>query len=154
MASFHVPGWSMDTATPVSEQPSRLSKKRKRPSPQSVTLKSAEINFEKLVATLKDVKPDGNIASKDISGKKKKKKRKISEDVKHNSTSSTNQMPVSSPQILKNSPETSLRLNKQGKGKRKQDRTSASLELQNTSDSRLTNLQKTMKQNLNGARFR
>ncbi|KAF8803658.1 hypothetical protein BYT27DRAFT_7194973 [Phlegmacium glaucopus] len=153
MASFHVPGWSMNTA-PVSEQSSRLSKKRKRPSHRSITLDSAEINFEKLVATLKDVKPDGNITSRsaDISEKKQKKKRRISEDIRHNATPSTNQKPVSSLPILKNSSETPPKPHK-----RKQDNISgisASLEPRNPSDSRLTALQKNMKQNLNGARFR
>jgi len=157
MAPFHVPGWSMNTA-PVSEQSSRLSKKRKRPSHRSITaLNSAEINLEKLVATLKDAKPDGDIASRsaDISGKNRKKKRRISEDVKHNSGPSTNQKLVSSPPILRNSSDTFLKPNKQGK--RRQDDTSAisaSLESRNTSDSRLTTLQKSMKQNLDGARFR
>lgn len=156
MAPFHVPGWSMDTA-PVSELSSHLSKKRKRPSPRSITLESAEINFEKLVATLKDVKPEGNIASisTGIDEKKQKKKRRISEDVKNNSTPSTNQKPASRPPILKKKSETFLKPNKQGK--RKQDDASvvsASLKPEKTSNSRLTALQKNMKQSLDGARFR
>jgi ribosomal RNA-processing protein 8 len=142
MAPFHVPGWSMNNA-PVSEQSSHLSKKRKRPSPRSIALESAEINFEKLVATLKDVKPDGNTSrTTDITDKKQKKRCRISEDVKHISPS--NRKPV--PPTPKNSSETFLKPNKQRK--RKQDGT------QNTSDSRLTSLQKNMKQNLDGARFR
>ena len=149
MAPFHVPGWSITTA-PVSEQSSHSSKKRKRPSPRSIALESAEINFEKLVATLKDIKPDGNIASgsTDISEKTQKKKSRISRDVKHNSVSSTNQKSVLSPPTP-NSSETFLKLNKQRK--RKQNAASTSLE---PSDSRLTALQKNMKQNLDGARFR
>jgi ribosomal RNA-processing protein 8 len=151
MAPFHVPGWSMNNA-PVTEQSSHLSKKRKRPSPRSIALESAEINFEKLVATLKDVKPDGNTSrSTDISDKRQKKRCRISEDVKHISPS-TNRKPVPIPPTLKNSPETFLKPSKQRK--QKQDATSASLEPQNTSDSRLTALQKNMKQNLDGARFR
>jgi ribosomal RNA-processing protein 8 len=144
MAPFHVPGWSMKNA-PVSEQSSHLSKKRKRPSPRSIELESAEINFEKLVATLKDVKPDGNTSrSTDITGKRQKKRCRISEDV--NISPSTNRKPVPNPPTPKNSSETFLKPNKQRK--RKQD------EPQNTSDSRLTALQKNMKQNLDGARFR
>ena len=153
MAPFHVPGWSMNNA-PVSEQSSHLSKNRKRPSPRSIALQSAEINFEKLVATLKDsdVKPDGNTSrATDISDKRQKKKCRISEDVKHNSPS-TNRKPLPNPPTLKNSSETFLKPNKQRK--RKQNATSAPLEPQNTSDSRLTALQKNMKQNLDGARFR
>lgn len=151
MALFHVPGWSMNTA-PVSEQSSRSSKKRKRPCSRSITLDSAEINFEKLVATLKDVKADGNTSS---AKKKQNKKRRISEDPKHNSTPSINQKPVSSPPILKNSSATPLKPNKQGK--RNQDDTSsisASLESRRASGTRLTALQKGMKQSLDGARFR
>ena len=140
----------MDNA-PVNEQTSHLSKKRKRPSPRSIALESAEINFEKLVATLKDVKPDGNTSrATDISDKRQKKKCRISEDIKHNS--STNRKSVPNPPTPKNSSETFLKPNKQRK--RKQDATSASLKPQNTSDSRLTALQKNMKQNLDGARFR
>jgi ribosomal RNA-processing protein 8 len=144
MAPFHVPGWSMKNA-PVSEQSSHLSKKRKRPSPRSIELESAEINFEKLVATLKDVKPDGNTSkSTDITDKRRKKKCRISDDVKHISPSNRKPMPI--PPTPKNSSETFLKPNKQQK--RKQDGT------RNTSDSRLTALQKNMKQNLDGARFR
>lgn len=154
MAPFHVPGWSMKNA-PVSEQPSHLSKKRKRPSPRSIALESAEINFEKLVATLKDGKPDGSTSrSTDISDRRQKKKSRISEDVKHVSPS-TNRKPAPNPPTPKNSSEIFLKPNKQRK--RRQDATnatSASLKPQNTSDSRLTALQKNMKQNLDGARFR
>ena len=151
MAPFHVPGWSMKNA-PVTEHSSHLSKKRKRPSPRSITLESAEINFEKLVATLKDVKSDGNTSrSTDIGDKKQKKKRRISEDVEHISPS-RNRKPLPAP---KNSSETFLKPKKQRKRKQNETiATSASLEPQNTSDSRLTALQKNMKQNLDGARFR
>lgn len=154
MAQFHVPGWSMKNA-PVSLQSSHLSKKRKRPSPRSIELESAEINFEKLVATLKDVKPDGNTSkSTDIGDKRKKKKCRISDDVKHISPS-TNRKPLPNPPTPKNSSETFLKPSKQRKRKRNEtNATSASLEPQNTSDSRLTALQKNMKQNLDGARFR
>ena len=153
MALFHVPGWSMNTA-PVSEQSSRSSKKRKRPCSRSITLDSAEVNFEKLVATLKDVKSDGNTSP---AKKKQNKKRRISEDAKHNSTPSINQKPLSSPPILKNSSATFLKPNTNKQGKRKQDDTSsisASLEPRRASGTRLTALQKGMKQSLDGARFR
>ena len=151
MAPFHVPGWSMDTAP--TEQLSHSSKKRKRPSSRSI-IHSAEINFEKLVATLKDVESDGNIAFKstDKSKKKKRKRRRISEDVKHNSMPSTSRKPVSSPPVVKNSSGTSLQHSKRGKNDA--GAASASLKPQNISDSRLTALQKNMKQNLGGARFR
>jgi ribosomal RNA-processing protein 8 len=152
MAPFHVPGWSMKNA-PVSEQSSHLSKKRKRPSPRSIALESAEINFEKLVATL--IKPDGNTSrSTDIGEKRQKKKRRISKDVKHISPS-MNPKPLPNPPTPKNCSETFVKPNKQRKRKQNETNpTSASLEPQNTSDSRLTALQKNMKQNLDGARFR
>jgi ribosomal RNA-processing protein 8 len=154
MAPFHVPGWSIKNA-PVSEKSSHLSKKRKRPSPRSIALESAEINFEKLVATLKDVKQAGNTSrSTDIGDKRQKKKCRISEDVKYMS-SSTNRKPLPDPPTPKNSSETSLKPNKQRKRKQNETKaTSALLEPQNTSDFRLTALQKNMKQNLDGARFR
>ena len=139
---------------PVSEHSSHLSKKRKRPSPRSIALETAEINFEKLVATLKDVKPDGNTSkSTDAGSKRQKKKSRISEDVK-NISPSTNRKPVPNPPP-KNNSESFLKANKQRKRKQNEtNATSASLEPQNTSDSRLTALQKNMKQNLDGARFR
>ena len=153
MAPFHVPGWSMMSA-PVSEQSSHLSKKRKRPSPRSIALESAEINFEKLVATLKDVKPDGNASRSTEIGDKRQKKKYRTEDVKHISPS-RNRKPVPNPPTRKNSSETSLKHNKQRKRKQNEtNATSASLEPQKSSDSRLTALQKNMKQNLDGARFR
>jgi ribosomal RNA-processing protein 8 len=141
----------MNTA-PVSEQSSHLSKKRKRPSPRSIALDSAEINFEKLVATLKDVKPDRNIDSTDINEKTEKKKRRISKDAKHNSSPSTIRKTVPSPPTPKNSSEPFLKPNKQRK--RKQDEITAVSTSLESSDAPLTSLQKNMKQNLDGARFR
>ncbi|KAF8165198.1 methyltransferase-domain-containing protein [Crassisporium funariophilum] len=166
MSLIDVPGWSVKT-TPVREDISHnMSKKRKRPTGDH-RLESAEVNLVKLVAKLKDVKPDqetGRKATNLVDGKAQQKKRRkrsqVSEanvDAKqpdskvtrsnHSTESLDNQKkPDSSPKSKKNA-KTKLAI-----GDAPQNPNLASDKQPQASG--LTALQKSMKQSLHGARFR
>jgi len=163
MALFDVPGWAVP-ATPVAEQPNRLTKKRKRPSVDGVH--AAEINLEKLVKKLKDGTPgrDGEGRSTDTSnvpGTSKSKQRKSKKKEKANRTEERKQT-ISLPKPLKPVDRTSIELPLTKRFELKHERKESSSPYHSilgrksveADGSGLTPLQQGMKQSLDGARFR
>jgi len=164
MALFDVPGWAVP-ATPVAEQPNRLTKKRKRPSLDGVL--PTEINLEKLVKKLKDGTPgrDGQGRSTDTSnvpGTSKSKQRKSKKKKEKAKRVEERKQTISLPKPLKPVDRTSISppLPKRSESKHERKESSStyhsilgrkSVEAHGSS---LTALQQGMKQSLDGARFR
>jgi len=89
MSLFDVPGWSIPTPAPVREDSHSISKKRKRPANNSDKIKAVEVSLEKIMATLNDTLPDSrrmdgtgstSTGSKHPQGQLKSKKRKQKHD--------------------------------------------------------------------------
>ncbi|KAF8897406.1 ribosomal RNA-processing protein 8 [Infundibulicybe gibba] len=152
MSLFPVPGWSM-TSNPIpTSKP--VSKKRKRPSTNPDKLQSAEINLEKLVKKLKNDSTtliDGREARDKTLPKNRKTKR--SQETK-NRTEIDRSKPASpkeehSEKNRTRTPSTTL-----AKRKSRKLQDEASVAEPQGAISGLTSLQQTMKQSLDGARFR
>lgn len=171
MALFQVPGWSVPTP-PIRETSSRVSKKRKRPSDGSHKFDSAEVNIEKLMSQLtkSDSRKGKEVATAVSLGQPKKKKRKCkettssvkSQEDEKNVTTSPSPTTVS-PLLSRRKDRTQTSNKSSAKKKAKVDREDGSgptesaptsIKQQTPADVSLTALQKSMKDKLDGARFR
>ncbi|KAF8974344.1 methyltransferase-domain-containing protein [Flammula alnicola] len=178
MALFDVPGWT------VKAMPVQVSKKRKRPSTSANQLESAEVNVEKLMSKLENVRPgelsEPKLPSTEFNSETKKRKQRQKQ--KRGQVSAERQKeikektlpPTSLPDVKQNtlpeSPihgnklriEPSLKPKKKAKTKHSTDPPqatpskpiSAPGKALASSASGLTALQKSMKDSLDGARFR
>jgi len=164
MPLFDVPGWTVNDE-PVAE--SSNTRKRKRPASESETsllLHSAEVNLEKLVKKLTGSKRGGKERQERASREEESPPKNPLPTKSHKSKASVDVVDkkkiISHPMPLKSAAErreSSLRPTKKVKTKRE---SSPFEEIQidepeEVSDSTgLTSLQKSMKQSLDGARFR
>ncbi|KAJ3517989.1 hypothetical protein NLJ89_g171 [Agrocybe chaxingu] len=166
MSLFQVPGWSMASA-PVREEPQHASKKRKRPSADTHRLEAAEVNIDKLISKLAHPQPGENPANSKGKAKAQdpgrnarfRKKQKLVADSadapekRPSASSSEGKAPPSSPtkskrerkKIAKSNPPATEVTSKRARPSSPQ---------QEAASSRLTALQKGMKESLDGARFR
>lgn len=152
MSLFEVAGWAVKAA-PIREGAQQVSKKRKRPSNHS-QLEAVEVNVEKLMAKM----TNANTAESSIQKSERKKRQKTNRQKQvKGSAEETKERPPSPPRKAeKKKAET--------KTKTKQAVDSASVlpskskptfeEPQENSYVKLTALQKSMKDSLDGARFR
>ncbi|KAJ3851442.1 ribosomal RNA-processing protein 8 [Lentinula lateritia] len=154
MPLFDVPGWSMP-ADPVPEAGSR---KRKRPisdagSETQSRIHSAEINLEKLVKKLTGKRDEGDARTNAASHSKPKPRRKKKES---QPTAEVDKKSISLPMPLMKASDRATKKTKRSHDSRppdfeeQQQRSSKDLD----SSSGLTGMQKSMKQKLEGARFR
>lgn len=171
MPLFDIPGWSV-SAPPVTESSTHVSKKRKRPSSDSLKLQSAEVNLEKLVKRLKDkssVEVEGGQSSKkrgktSDAGPSKKTERKRDKEIKAKSGDVGEKKLIPRPKPTKGSEKSSVA--SPGPTKKVNVRllstepsaapttTSATKKGGHSHVPTLTPLQQGMKQSLDGARFR
>jgi len=165
MGLFDVPGWAV-SATPVAEQPNRLTKKRKRPSVDGEKVHAAEVNLEKLVKKLKDGTPDrdgkrGSTDTSNVPGMSKSKQRKSKRKEKAKLVEERRQT-ISLPKPLKAVDRSSISppLTKRFESKHERKESASTLhsilgrKSVEVVGSGLTALQQGMKQSLDGARFR
>ncbi|CAA7259906.1 unnamed protein product [Cyclocybe aegerita] len=168
MSLFQVPGWSVATA-PVREEPQYTSKKRKRPSNDTHKLEAAEVNIEKLISKLAHPQPGENPTNSKGKAKAQDPRRKARLGKKQklgvgaadapkkaerpSASSSEVKIPPSSPtkskkekKMAKSNPPPAIEVASK--------RLKPSSPQQEATSSRLTALQKGMKQSLDGARFR
>lgn len=154
MPLFDVPGWSIP-ADPVAEPSSSTSKKRKRPGDTGSRLLSTEINFDKLVNKLKG--KSGNDETRAPS-KKRKPPKGGSKEEKRKVISHPRQL-MSKEKALAIASSSSLHASKKTRFEHSAspspDSSPPAKRLKvSTSVENLTDLQKNMKQSLDGARFR
>lgn len=145
MALFQVPGWSLD-AQPVREDSQRTSKKRKRPVAETKDLTSAEVNIEKLMSTLSSSLNSGSTSK--AAPEKYKKKRKSEVQLRE---------PPPNPQKKRPAPVTLESSNPKPEkkvGKHQKQKGPADNSKKRGDPTTLTSLQRTMKESLDGARFR
>jgi ribosomal RNA-processing protein 8 len=155
MSLFEVPGWSVKTA-PVPEQSQQVSKKRKRPNSHRDDIQSAEVNIEKLMAKL---------ANKELEGSPPAPKKRKNAQNQYQAAPSTAErrregktaQNPDTPSVLP-----SLKTKKEEKKKQKVDPSpnlpAKAIQLPpkvpTPSNTHLTLLQKSMRDSLDGARFR
>ncbi len=172
MPLFEVAGWAVKAA-PIREATQQVSKKRKRPSSHS-QLESVEVNVEKLMAQMESSRSEEpSIQIPERSKRRKANRQKLVQ----NDAGETKDRPTTPPRkaekkkVSKLSGDTLLQARKANpktqvdiKTNAKQTVDSAPIlplkskptfeELQEHSNAKLTALQKSMKDSLDGARFR
>ncbi|KAF9055073.1 hypothetical protein BDZ89DRAFT_1003711 [Hymenopellis radicata] len=148
MPLFEVPGWSVK-ADPVGESPNQASRKRKRHSEDSERTTGSEVNIDRLMNKLKrkpDKEPKACTSEKHAS-----KKQKAHEDKKNS---------ISLPKPLKSAEKRSTDAQRPPKKKTKtkhlaESKSSDESPLPSSQEpAGLTEMQKQMRDSLNGARFR
>lgn len=162
MATFDVPGWTVPAKPVAEDQPTRSSKKRKRPSIDTERIHSAEVNLGQLVKKIKDAATgrDGKGGKGSVFGSPGASKSKRVEGKRKGGTEDR-KATISLPKPLRpvdrssSSPQSTKRL--EFKHDRKESTsTSNSIFGRKSTDfeSGLTALQQGMKHSLDGARFR
>ncbi|KAF9483950.1 hypothetical protein BDN70DRAFT_873077 [Pholiota conissans] len=147
MSLFEVPGWSVKT-TPVRGTPQQLSKKRKRPNND---VETAQVNMEKLMAKLANTTPEHLLAPKKHRKAQKQAQGAPSDVERHTEGDQITAAP---------SKASLLKAKKEQKKKKhidsfsKKPSTSLDKPPQPCDTNNLTALQKSMKDSLDGARFR
>jgi len=162
MSLFEVPGWSVPSA-PVRDDTRQVSKKRKRPGSEVHKLDAAEMNVEKRMAKLASAKPESGPLKPKIGPRKLDQagaapaKKKF----KQNQTRSPVVLVHSETpgQDASQSRTTARKANKNFKSKQASpDKPSKAVHVSDSkltaSNPSLTTLQKSMKESLDGARFR
>lgn len=175
MSFFSVPGWSVP-ATPIKEQSTQVSKKRKRPASESRNVESAAINIEKIMSKLTNSLPEETRKGKEIATKlhdkpaAKKQKRKQSQTSADHHEKQKADVPASKTKPAPKKPKKAIhdeqpasrpsaKQSKKAKAKGPVDSSTSEPITTPTkqkvpSDTGLTTLQKTMRDKLGGARFR
>lgn len=174
MSLFEVPGWSVKAA-PVREESQQVSKKRKRPSSHT-QMESAEVNVEKLMARLANAHPEVTSTQTPESKKRKKTPRqKDASKVGAEGTKAQPTMPSRASEKIKQSSDNGVGTATKSAESKPKKKAAASAKTKNAADSsstqpsvstpiadgqraqknsNLTALQKSMKESLDGARFR
>lgn len=150
MPLFDVPGWSVK-ADPVPEA-NLSSRKRKRTSEDSEKMLTAEANLGKLLSRFK-----GNISSQRVKGPKTvDKSSKASSRKSQIDAHEEKKKAISLPRPLKavDSRQSLDRPTKRVKTKHRVESSASADVVKEKKPDGLTNLQKEMKESLNGARFR
>lgn len=145
----------MKTA-PVPEQSQQVSGKRKRPNSHRDDIQSAEVNIERLMAKLANTRPEASPPAP------KKRKNVQNQDQITASTAERQSEAKAAQKPGASSVSPSLKARKKEKKRRKVDpsptspimATRSPAKVQTSSNTHLTALQKSMRDSLDGARFR